>query len=70
MEADEARKRREEIGEEADFYGSMDGANKFVKGDAMAGIVIMVINIIGGLVIGVVQHDLPFMEAVEIYPAR
>lgn len=67
IDADQARKRREEIGEEADFYGSMDGANKFVKGDAMAGIVIMVINIIGGLVIGVLQHDLAFMEAVQIY---
>ena len=55
---DEARKRRTEVAQEADFYGSMDGASKFVRGDAVAGIMIMVINIIGGLVVGVVQHDL------------
>ena len=51
----------------ADFYGSMDGASKFVKGDAIAGILILFINIIGGLVIGMVQHDLTFDSAVEIY---
>lgn len=67
IDQDQARKRRQEISDEADFYGSMDGANKFVKGDAMAGLVIIAINIIGGLVIGILQHDLPFMKAVEVY---
>ncbi|NQZ09108.1 MAG: flagellar biosynthesis protein FlhA [Algicola sp.] len=65
--AEQARKRREEITQEADFYGSMDGASKFVKGDAVAGIVILVINIIGGLFIGMIQHDLAFADAIEIY---
>ena len=65
--ADQARERRVEVTSEADFYGSMDGASKFVKGDAIAGILILFINIIGGLVIGMVQHDLTFDRAVEIY---
>jgi flagellar biosynthesis protein FlhA len=65
--ADQARDRRIEVTSEADFYGSMDGASKFVKGDAVAGILILLINIIGGLVIGMVQHDLDFNQAVEIY---
>jgi len=65
--ADQARERRIEVTSEADFYGSMDGASKFVKGDAIAGILILLINIIGGLVIGMVQHDLSFDSAVEIY---
>ncbi|NQZ82636.1 MAG: flagellar biosynthesis protein FlhA [Colwellia sp.] len=65
--ADEARERRIEVTSEADFYGSMDGASKFVKGDAIAGILILFINIIGGLIIGMVQHDLTFDNAVEIY---
>jgi flagellar biosynthesis protein FlhA len=64
---EQAKNRREEIGKEADFYGSMDGASKFVKGDAVAGIIILFINIIGGLFIGMIQHDLQFGEAVEIY---
>lgn len=64
---EQAKARREEIGKEADFYGSMDGASKFVKGDAIAGIIILFINIIGGLFIGMIQHDLLFGEAVEIY---
>ena len=64
---DQARERRIEVTSEADFYGSMDGASKFVKGDAIAGILILFINIIGGLVIGMVQHDLSFDEAVQIY---
>lgn len=64
---EQARERRKEITSEADFYGSMDGASKFVKGDAIAGILILFINIIGGLVIGMVQHDLTFSNAVEIY---
>ena len=67
INADEARERRIEVTSEADFYGSMDGASKFVKGDAIAGILILFINIIGGLVIGMVQHDLTFDSAVEIY---
>lgn len=65
--AEQARARRVEVTSEADFYGSMDGASKFVKGDAIAGILILFINIIGGFVIGMVQHDLSFGEAVEIY---
>ncbi len=63
----EARKRRKEIEKEADFYGSMDGASKFVRGDAIAGIVIMVINIVGGLLIGVIQKDLDFATAAKYY---
>jgi flagellar biosynthesis protein FlhA len=65
--ADQARERRVEVTSEADFYGSMDGASKFVKGDAVAGLLILFINIVGGLVIGMVQHDLSFDTAVEIY---
>lgn len=64
---EEAKARRTEVTSEADFYGSMDGASKFVKGDAIAGILILFINIVGGLVIGMVQHDLSFDSAVEIY---
>ncbi|WP_242518938.1 flagellar biosynthesis protein FlhA [Halochromatium roseum] len=64
---DEARKRRGEVSQEADFYGSMDGASKFVRGDATAGLVIMVINIIGGLLIGMMQHDMSFAEAGRTY---
>jgi flagellar biosynthesis protein FlhA len=64
---DEARARREEIAREADFYGSMDGASKFVRGDAIAGIMILFINIIGGLSIGMSQHDLSFSVAMENY---
>ena len=67
ISADEARKRRNEVTREADFYGSMDGASKFVKGDAIAGIVILAINIIGGLFVGMIQHDLSFSRAMEVY---
>ncbi|MFT2091380.1 flagellar biosynthesis protein FlhA [Paraglaciecola sp. 2405UD69-4] len=67
IDSDEARKRRVEITTEADFYGSMDGASKFVKGDAVAGLFIMLINIVGGLFIGMIQHDLGFGQAIEIY---
>lgn len=67
LTADQARERREEIRTEADFYGSMDGASKFVRGDAVAGIVILFINIIGGLSIGVFQHDLSLGDATENY---
>jgi flagellar biosynthesis protein FlhA len=63
----EARRRRSEIAQEADFYGAMDGASKFVRGDAVAGILIMFINVIGGLAIGVLQHDLSFTEAASNY---
>jgi flagellar biosynthesis protein FlhA len=64
---DVARKRRTEVAQEADFYGSMDGASKFVRGDAVAGLLIMVINIIGGLVVGVAQHGLDFSAAGRTY---
>ncbi|WP_158770733.1 flagellar biosynthesis protein FlhA [Paraglaciecola sp. L1A13] len=67
IDQDEARKRRFEVTSEADFYGSMDGASKFVKGDAVAGMFIMLINIVGGLFIGIFQHDLAFGQAIEIY---
>ena len=63
----EAKKRRAEVAQEADFYGSMDGASKFVRGDAIAGLLILFINLIGGIAIGVAQHDLPFAEAGRIY---
>ena len=62
-----AKKRRDEIGQEADFFGSMDGASKFVSGDAMAGLLILVINVVGGLAIGVAQHDLSFGDAAKLY---
>lgn len=64
---DVARKRRTEISQEADFYGSMDGASKFVRGDAVAGVMIMLINIVGGLVVGVLQHDLDLAAAAKNY---
>jgi flagellar biosynthesis protein FlhA len=64
---DQARERRAEVRAESDFYGSMDGASKFVRGDAIAGILIMVINIIGGLLIGTMMHDLPVGEATKTY---
>ena len=67
LSAEEAKQRREDISKEADFYGSMDGASKFVKGDAIAGILILLINIIGGLIIGIAQHDLPVSTAAENY---
>jgi len=67
ISAEQARERREEVTREADFYGSMDGASKFVKGDAIAGIVILVINIVGGLFVGMIQHDLSFSRAMEVY---
>lgn len=63
----EAKKRREKVGQEADFYGAMDGASKFVKGDAIAGIIITLINILGGLIIGVVVHKLPVGEAAKLF---
>ncbi len=67
IDQDQARLRRFEVTKEADFYGSMDGASKFVKGDAIAGILILAINIIGGLIIGIIQYGLTFSDAIEIY---
>jgi flagellar biosynthesis protein FlhA len=64
---DDARRRRAEIAQEADFYGAMDGASKFVRGDAVAGILIVFINIIGGLIVGMVQHGLDFATALNNY---
>ena len=63
----EARRRRTEVSQEAEFYGAMDGASKYVRGDAVAGIMVTVINIVGGLVVGMVQHDLDFAEALKNY---
>jgi len=67
VDQQEARQRREDIGREADFYGSMDGASKFVKGDAVAGLLVLFINIIGGFAVGVGQHGLSFSEAAHNY---
>lgn len=67
IDQDQARHRRQEVAAEADFYGAMDGASKFVKGDAIAGIMIMFINIFGGLAVGVLQHDLAFTDALQKY---
>lgn len=67
IDQESAKKRREEISQESDFFGSMDGASKFVRGDAVAGLLILVINILGGLLIGISQHDLSFSEAGRIY---
>ena len=64
---EDARARREDVTKEADFYGSMDGASKFVRGDAVAGILILVINLLGGLAIGMFQHDLDFQTAMRFY---
>lgn len=64
---DDARKRRTEISREAEFYGSMDGASKFVRGDAVAGIVIMLLNVVGGLVVGVLQHNMDLSLAAKNY---
>ena len=63
----EAKRRRQEVGDEAEFFGSMDGASKFVRGDAVAGILILFINIVGGLIIGLVQHGLSFEQAANSY---
>lgn len=64
---DEARKRRAEVSQESDFYGSMDGASKFVRGDAVAGLLIMVINVVAGLIVGVAQHDMSLGESARVY---
>jgi flagellar biosynthesis protein FlhA len=63
----EARRRRTDIGLEADFYGAMDGASKFVRGDAVAGILVLFVNVIGGFAIGVLQHDMDFSTAIDNY---
>ena len=67
IDQEEAKIRRAEIAQESDFFGSMDGASKFVRGDAVAGLLILIINIIGGLSIGMTQYDMSFQEAGEIY---
>lgn len=67
IDQDEARTRRQEVTQEADFYGSMDGASKFVKGDAVAGIFILAINILGGLAIGTMQYDMPVADAARVF---
>ncbi|MGE6332274.1 flagellar biosynthesis protein FlhA, partial [Stenotrophomonas sp. NPDC077659] len=64
---EEAKARREEVREEADFYGAMDGASKFIRGDAIAGILILFINMLGGLAVGVLQHGMPFGDAAATY---
>jgi len=64
---EEAKARREEVREEADFYGAMDGASKFIRGDAIAGILILFINLLGGLAVGVLQHGMPFGDAASTY---
>ena len=67
IDQDEAKLRRAEVAQESDFYGAMDGASKFVKGDAIAGILILFINILGGLAIGVMQHDMAMGDAARVY---
>jgi flagellar biosynthesis protein FlhA len=64
---DEARRRRTEVAQEAEFYGAMDGASKYVRGDAVAGIMVTVINIVGGLLVGILQHDMAFADALKTY---
>ena len=67
LSQEEARERRSEVGQEADFYGAMDGASKFVRGDAIAGLLILFINIIGGVAVGMAQHGLDFSTAMQYY---
>ena len=67
IDENDARRRRKEVGDEADFYGAMDGASKFVKGDAIAGLVITMVNLIGGFIIGVVQMGMPVGEAITTF---
>lgn len=63
----DAKRRREEIAQEADFYGSMDGASKFVRGDAIAGIIITAVNVLGGIIIGVAQNNMSFSQAAKVF---
>lgn len=67
IDQDTAKKRRAELAQESDFFGSMDGASKFVSGDAIAGLLILIINLVGGLIIGVAQHNMPVAEAGRVY---
>ena len=67
IDQDTAKRRREELSQESDFFGSMDGASKFVSGDAIAGLLILLINIVGGLTVGIFQHDMPMAEVGRIY---
>ena len=67
IDQDEAKIRRSDVAQEADFYGSMDGASKFVRGDAVAGLLILFINLIGGIAIGMAQHSMGFLEAGKVY---
>ncbi len=67
IDEEAARVRREEIGQEADFYGAMDGASKFVKGDAIAGVLITIVNLVGGFIIGVLQQGMAFSDAVQTF---
>ena len=67
IKEDEARKRRLEVGQEADFYGSMDGASKFVRGDAIAGIIILFVNLIGGLIVGMSQQGMGIGQAIQVF---
>ncbi len=67
IQEQEARRRRTEVAQEAEFYGAMDGASKYVRGDAIAGIMVTIINIVGGLIVGMVQHDLDFGSALKNY---
>lgn len=67
IDQEEASLRRQEVADEADFYGSMDGASKFVRGDAVAGVVIMAVNILGGIAIGIFYHDYGFARALEVF---
>lgn len=67
IKEEEARRRRKEIAQESEFYGAMDGASKYVRGDAVAGILVTVINVVGGFIVGMVQHDLSFDMAIKNY---
>ena len=67
IDQEEAKQQRKELTQENDFYGSMDGASKFVRGDAIAGILILIINVVGGLIVGTTQHELSLSEAGRIY---
>src|SRR6185503_17562839 len=67
IDEQEAKSRREELQKESDFFGAMDGASKFVRGDAVAGLIITAINVIGGMIIGMAQRDLPFSVAADTY---
>ena len=67
LTSEDAKNRREEIAKEADFYGAMDGASKFVRGDAVAGLLILIINLVGGLLIGLLQYEMTLSDAARAY---